>query len=95
MPAQWYCQGVEELGIKEELCAYISNELLDDDEPVAADENLLADGMVDSMGMLRLVAYIDDSWNVSVPPEDFTIENFRTVATIVAYLESKSGDCDV
>lgn len=82
------------MGITEELTTYISEELLDDDFPVTADESLLADGMVDSMGMLRLVAYIDERWNIEVPPQDFTIENFRTVSAIGAYLSSRLEQVD-
>jgi acyl carrier protein len=82
------------LKIADELCRYVSEELLEDDEPVAADENLLADGMVNSMGMLRLVAFIDDTWDIRVPPEDFTIENFRTIAAIDAYLRARLDDSD-
>lgn len=82
------------MSIKEELCAYISEELLDDDEPITAEENLLADGTVDSMGMLRLVAHIGEKWNVQVPAEDFVIENFRTVTAIDAYLRARLGSID-
>lgn len=82
------------MNIKEKLCAYVSEELLDSDETITANDNLLADGMVDSMGMLRLVAYIDDVWDIQVPPQDFTIENFKTVATIEAYLKSRARDSD-
>jgi len=64
---------------------FIGEELLDDDVPVAVDENLLADGMVSSLGMLRLVGFIEDTWSISVPPEHFTIEHFRTVETLDAY----------
>ena len=77
------------MSIREELCSYISEVLLEDDEPIEANDNLLADGMVDSMGMLRLVTHIDEVWNIRVPPDDFTIENFKTVATIEAYLKSR------
>ena len=65
-----------------------------DEEPITADDNLLADGLVDSMGMLRLVAHIDQTWNVKVPAEDFTIENFRTVTAIDAYLTARLGSID-
>jgi acyl carrier protein len=87
-------QGDDELKITDELCRYVSEELLEDDEPVAADENLLADGMVNFMGMVRLVAFIDDTWDIHVPPEDFTIENFKTVAAIDAYLSARLDDSD-
>lgn len=82
------------MNIRDELCIYISTELLENDEPINADDNLLADGMVDSMGMLRLVAHIDETWNVSVPPEHFTIENFRTVTAIESYISKRLADTD-
>ena len=74
------------MDIKKTITDYISEELLDDDEPVAADENLLADGMIDSLGMLRLVAHIEQALGIRIPPEHFTIDNFRTVDAIDAYL---------
>ena len=54
--------------------------------PIDDDENLLADGMVDSLGMLRLVAFIEESYGFRVPPDAFTIEHFRTIGTLDAYL---------
>jgi acyl carrier protein len=74
------------LSIRETLRRYISEELLEDDAPVDDDENLLADGMVDSLGMLRLVGFIEESYGFRVPPDAFTIEHFRTIATLDAYL---------
>lgn len=73
--------------IREVIREYISKELLEDDEPLGDDENLLADGMVDSLGMLRLVAFIEESHGIRVPPEDFTIENFRTIDALDDYLK--------
>lgn len=74
------------MSIRETLRRYITDELLEDDVPVDDDENLLADGMVDSLGMLRLVGFIEESYGFRVPPDAFTIEHFRTIATLDAYL---------
>lgn len=71
--------------VTDDVAAFIVEELLDG-ELVAHDENLLVEGRVDSLGMLRLVAFIEARYEVKVPPEDFTIEHFRTVDTIGAYL---------
>ena len=67
------------------LVAYVTEELLND-EPIDAEEPLLADGVVDSLGMMRLVAFIEEAYDISIPPEHFTIENFRTIAAIAEYL---------
>ncbi len=69
---------------------YICEELLEDDEPLDGDENLLADGMVDSLGMLRLVGFIDDTFDIVIPPEDFVLENFRTLNQLMVYLNKRS-----
>ena len=68
------------------LIGFISEELLELDESIDADENLLVDGMVDSLGMLRLIAFIEATYSVKVPPQDFTIENFRTASVLTDYL---------
>ena len=68
------------------IVSFISEELLELDEPIGADENLLADDMIDSLGMLRLVAFIEATYSVKIPPQDFTIENFRTAVVLSDYL---------
>ena len=77
--------------IRETLRRYIGDELVEEDGAVGDDENLLADGMVDSMGMLRLVAFIDDTWDIKVPPEEFVLEPFRTIVDLEDYLTGKLG----
>ena len=74
--------------IKEALQQYISEELLNSQMQVNVDDDLLVDGMVDSMGMMWLIAFIEESFEISVPLEDVTIENFRTIATIDTYLKN-------
>lgn len=74
------------MNFKEELINYISLEILELDELLDENENLLADGMVDSLGMLRLVGYIEANWHIKIPPQDFIIQNFRSVNALVTYL---------
>lgn len=73
----------------EEIVDFISTELLETDEPVDRDENLLSEGMVDSLGMLRLVAFIEANFQVKVPPQDFTIEHFRNAGVLSDYVDRK------
>jgi acyl carrier protein len=68
------------------LARYIGDEILGDGSLVELDENLLADGLVDSLGMLRLVGFVEASYSVSIPPGQFTIENFRNLDVISRYV---------
>mgnify|MGYP003394117168 CR=1 FL=1 len=71
---------------RETLRHYISTELLLGDIPVQMDDNLLSNGMVNSLGMMRLVTFIEDTFNIQVAPEDFIIENFRTIDVVAEYI---------
>lgn len=66
---------------------FVSGELLGG-RTVEVEENLLEEGAVDSLGMIRLVTWIEEIWSVAVPPEDFTIENFHTVAAVARYVDA-------
>jgi len=74
------------------LARFISTELLRIDEQVGFDENLLSEGMVDSLGMLRLIGFIQQTYGLQVPPEDFIIENFRTLDVLNDYLRTSLKD---
>jgi len=52
-------------------------------------DDLLGSGLVDSIGMMQLIAYIEEEFKMKVPPEDMTIENFMTVEAIERYLIGK------
>ncbi|MFK7888464.1 MAG: acyl carrier protein [Gammaproteobacteria bacterium] len=77
------------MSLENQLLNYIRDELLDDADDLTADDNLLADGMVDSLGMLRMMDHIEQTFGVTVPPEDFTITHFRSVEKLVAYLGNR------
>ncbi len=73
------------------LRGFILEELLDELDTIEDDDSLLADDMIDSLGMVRLVAFIEDSFQITVPPEDFVISNFATLAAISDYLRTRAS----
>jgi len=70
---------------------YITKELINEelDGELETDEDLLGTGLIDSLGMMKLVVFIENEFNVKIPPEDMIIENFMTVDHIVNYLENQ------
>jgi len=66
---------------------YVSAELLVDPElGLEEDEELLATGRIDSMSVMRLVAFINDEFSITIPNEDLVVENFKSVEAIDTYL---------
>ncbi len=70
------------------LSQYIADEVIGDGVAVEPEENLLMDGLVDSLGMFRLVSHVESLYEVKIPPDQFTVENFRNLDTIGRYVES-------
>ena len=68
---------------------YIKQQLLSGqvDIDLNPEEDLLGSGLIDSLGMIQLLAFIEEKFEVKVPPQDMTIENFMTVEAIGNYLE--------
>lgn len=75
--------------MKEKLIRFVSDEILSGTVEVSGDDGLLEEGMVDSLGMVRLVGFIEDSFGFQVPPVDFTIENFQSIDSLTAYLNNR------
>ena len=73
---------------------YITGELLFglDDVELGDDDNLLLSGLLDSLGIMRLVAFLAEEFSTEIPPEDVTIEHFMTISHIARYLEDRLAD---
>ncbi len=71
------------------LLRYITEDLLAShgDLDLEGDDNILTTGLIDSLGIMQLIGFIEEEFGVVVPPEDVTIEHFRTVNKIIAYLD--------
>lgn len=61
----------------------------DDQELIEVHDDLLISGVMDSMGMMRLIAFIEETFQIAVPPEDMTVENFTSVQNITDYLSGR------
>ena len=79
------------MDVRDRLRSYIAEELLDGEVELSNDDNLLADGMIDSVSVVRLVSFIDSEYDFSIPHEDLTVENFRSVDSLATYLSGKTA----
>jgi acyl carrier protein len=68
---------------------FIATDLLSQpDRVIAEDDDLLTGGLVDSMGIMALVFFLEQRFSVQIAPGDVTIENFGTLRAIERYLAS-------
>ena len=77
--------------IKEQLKDYIARNLLFSDNGFKYDDDdsFLEEGIVDSIGVLELVAFVDESFGVEVEDHEVTPDNFDSVNKLTAYVQRK------
>lgn len=82
-----------EYGVKE----YISNYLLfgQDGFACADDASLVEAGIVDSTGILEIVHFIEDTFDIAIPDHEITTANLDSVAKIATYVHRKLAEKSV
>jgi acyl carrier protein len=71
---------------------YISREIIQDQAllPLSNDASLLEGGILDSLGLLRLVDFLERKFHTTVGESDLLPENFENVNSICAYLRERA-----
>ena len=67
----------------------IENFLFGDDDGLKDDASFLDEGIVDSTGILELVAFIEEEIKITVEDDELIPENLDSIANVVNYLERK------
>lgn len=76
--------------MKDKIVSYIKNKLASGPiEEIEVDEDLLGSGLVDSIGMVQLILFIETEAAIKVLPEEMTIENFMTISHMLRFIDSK------
>ncbi len=77
------------MSIESDLRGYIVAELGYAGPPsdLTADYELLEHGAVDSLGIIRLVSFIEDNWSIEVADEELVPESFASLRAIVTLIE--------
>jgi acyl carrier protein len=70
---------------------YIADELIVKHGVELADDTPLLNGLVDSLGLQRLVSFIEEEFDVTLDHLDMTPENFGTINDIDRLVETKLG----
>lgn len=70
--------------------AYILSDIASDTNlSISEDDDLLGSGIIDSMGIMKLIAFIENEAVVKIPPGEIVIENFMNLNAIEQYIKTK------
>ncbi len=65
--------------MKEDLQKFVNGSLLRGSEQVDSNESLLERGVIDSVGLMQLIEFIEDRTGLRIPDQLLVPENFRSV----------------
>jgi acyl carrier protein len=80
------------MSLKQQIRNFIlENFILEKPEDLVDDESMLEKGIIDSTGVLELVAFLESTYQIKVEDEELIPENLDSIKNIVGYLERKLG----
>src|ERR1700716_786039 len=68
------------------ILTFIRTQLTVDPSAIGLDCNLAQEGHLDSTGMLALILWVADTFNISIENDDLTPENFGTPRNMVEFV---------
>lgn len=79
--------------IEQQLKNYISSNLLfsENGYPYPDEASFLEEGIVDSVGIMELVAFIEENMSVKVEDQEITPNNFDSITQLAAYIRRKTA----
>ena len=75
--------------MKIEIKNYIIEASLSDVKDIKEDTMIFDAGLLDSMGLLFLIEFLKEEYDVEVNDEELNPENFESINSIVSFVEGK------
>ena len=72
---------------------FITHEILHGTQsnPLGDHDQLVESGIIDSLGVMTLLSFIEQEFSINVPDNALTPENFASISRIAALVESQRG----
>lgn len=61
--------------------------------PFSDHDSLMEKGIIDSTGVLELVAFVEEKFGIKVDDTDLTPENLDSISNLLRYIRLKLPDC--
>lgn len=79
----------KENSIKEDIRKYILEASLSNPDDLQDNTLIFESGLLDSMGLLFLIEFLNDNYSVEVNDEELNPKNFESINTIVDFVNIK------
>ena len=77
------------MDVADKITGFIKEEVVLDDDASLNNEAPLLEGILDSMALMQLVAFLEEEFDIEIDDTEVTAENFRTVADIERLVDAR------
>jgi acyl carrier protein len=68
---------------------FITTDLVKKKISISPDESLIRSGVLDSLTLLQLIAFIEEYFSIKITDKEMNPDNFQTINVIKAFVEKK------
>lgn len=80
---------IETTAIEQDIRKFLAEEFLSGNDEILNEDIPLLGNVIDSQGVLELVAFIQQRFNIQVEDDDVTTENLASVRSVIELIEKK------
>ena len=78
------------MSVEKEIRKFIEeNFILDENDNLSSEDSLLEKGIIDSTGVLELVAFIEENYNFKIKDEELIPENLDSIKSISRFIQER------
>jgi acyl carrier protein len=76
---------------RDALVKFVVDEFLQNDEAIDLpdDLDLIANSVIDSLGLLKIIAFLEDHYGVSIAAEAMVPDTFRSIGSMMALISQQ------
>lgn len=78
-----------DIEVKDKIREYILEATFDDVKKITDDTLIFEEGVLDSMGLLFLIEFLQEEFNITTNDDELVVENFQSINNIVAFMDGK------
>jgi len=77
-------------GLGDQILEFLRTQL-DIEDALTPDSPLVTNGLIDSVGLMRLAAFLEQMTGATIPDQDINVGHFDTIRQIEAYLRGRTA----
>lgn len=78
--------------MRAKLSQYVVDTFMYGEGKIRDDQQLFETGVIDSLGFMKLIAFVEETFDVSLDMSEVTIDNFASIDAMVETIEAKQAE---